>query len=92
MSGESEKATQRLPLAERLALRPREAAAALGISERTLRANLPRLPHVRLDGAVLVPVEPLRRWLEERAKAPADRDDRIVAEILDSLGGKTKSS
>jgi hypothetical protein len=58
-----------LALSERLALRPREAAAALGLSERALRSLLPRLPHFREGAAVLIPVDGLRRWLEERARA-----------------------
>ncbi len=53
----------------RLALRPKEAAAALGLSERAFHSLLPRLPHFRTDRAVLIPVEGLRRWLEEEAKA-----------------------
>jgi hypothetical protein len=70
---------------QRLALRPREAAAALGISERTLRSLLPRLPHMRLDGAVLIPVDSLRRWLSQNAEAPGDRVDRLVAESLGAI-------
>ena len=73
-------------LDERLALRPREAAAALGLSERTFRSLLPSIPHVRLEGAVLVPVDSLRRWLTDRAKAPGTREDRIVSEILGEIG------
>jgi excisionase family DNA binding protein len=68
------KAPTELHLADRLALRPPEAARALGVSERTLRALLPRLPHVRAGGAVLIPVDALRRWLEE---AVAGRESRI---------------
>ncbi len=45
---------------ERLALRPKEAAEALGIGERTLRQILPELPHVRIGGAVLLPGDGLR--------------------------------
>ena len=74
-----------LDLDSRLALRPAEAAKALGISERSLRTLLPRLPHLRLDGAVLLPVEALRRWLEEEAKALPNQVDKTVSEILDEL-------
>jgi hypothetical protein len=76
-----------LGLSDRLALRPREAAAALGLSERAFRALLPSLPHVRAGGAVLVPVEALRRWLEERARIGPDRIEAIVAETMDSIRG-----
>ena len=34
-----------------------EAAEALGIDERTLRQILPVLPHVRVGGVVLLPVD-----------------------------------
>lgn len=76
-----------LDLAGRLALRPGEAAESMGISVRTLRGLLPRIPHVRTgekNGAVIIPVDTLRRWLDEEAKAAGDRVDRIVREILDS--------
>ena len=72
----------RLDLAGRLALRPAEAAKVLGISERKLRQLLPRLPHVRLDGMVVLPVEPLRRWLADEAETQASRVDAAVAEVL----------
>jgi len=53
----------------RLALRPREAARALGISERLLwsKTTTNEIPHCRIGRAVLYPVDRLRRWLAERA-------------------------
>lgn len=54
-----------------LALRPREAAKALGIGERKLweitadRAS--GVPHIRLGRAVLYPVDLLRDWLAQQA-------------------------
>ena len=78
-----------LSLSDRLALRPREAAEALGLSERKFREVLPQLPHVRLGGAVLVSVEGLRAWLRERSEAQQGRVDRVVDEVLSSVrGGK----
>ncbi len=74
--------TKGVLLAERLALRPAEAARALGIGERTLRQLLPTLPHVRAGGTVLIPVEGLRRWLEEQAKIECARADVVAEEIL----------
>ncbi len=69
MSANGRQGEKRLDLATRLALRPAEAAQALGIGERTLRQILPELPHVRFGGVVLLPVERLLRGrLEERAK------------------------
>ncbi|HTF32149.1 MAG TPA: helix-turn-helix domain-containing protein [Myxococcota bacterium] len=73
-------------LAERLALRPKEAATALGLSERAFRALLPELPHVRVGGAVLVPIDSLREWLRDRAEAATNRVDVAVGEILYDIG------
>ena len=74
-----------IDLAGRLALRPIEAAEALGISERKLRQLLPGLPHVRLDGVVVLPVDQLRKWLAERAETQRSRVDSAVEEILADL-------
>jgi len=55
-----------------LALRPRDAAAALGVSERLLlewRKNH-GLPYVRLGETVLHPVEELRAWLRAKSLDP----------------------
>jgi predicted DNA-binding transcriptional regulator AlpA len=56
----------------RLALRPREAAKALGIGERKLwevtADHTSGIPHVRLGKVVVYPVDELRRWLAERAQ------------------------
>ena len=54
-----------------LALRPREAAKALGVSERTLWTlthgqNPP--PHFRVGNAVLYPVNELRSWLTQQSQ------------------------
>jgi excisionase family DNA binding protein len=61
--------TSNLLPTDRLSLRPREAARALGISERSLwtltKAN--EVPHTRLGKSVLYPVDALRRWLDARA-------------------------
>ena len=58
-------------------MRPREAAKALGISERLLWewTNRGEVPHVRKGKAILYPVDSLRRWLEDQAateRGPAD--------------------
>ena len=52
-----------------LALRPREAAVALSLSERKLweLTNCGKVPHVRIGKALLYPVDALRRWLDEQA-------------------------
>ncbi len=72
-------------LTNRLALRPKEAAEALGIGERTLRQILPELPHVRVGGVILLPVEGLQAWLREQSRAERGRVDETVNEILDSM-------
>jgi excisionase family DNA binding protein len=56
-----------------LALRPREAAKALGVSERTLWTwtSDGTIPHVRRGKTILYPVDMLRRWLDEQANAKA---------------------
>lgn len=74
-----------IDLASRLALRPAEAARALGISERKLRQLLPQLPHVREEGVVLIPVAQLQRWLADRARSQEDRADAIAREQLEQL-------
>ena len=49
----------------RLALRPKDAAAALGIGERLLSdyKDIAKIPHFKLGAAVLYPVDALREWL-----------------------------
>ena len=69
----------------RLALRIGEVAESLGISERKVRDLLPQLPHVRVDRAVLIPVEALRHWLADQARAEKARSDRVTEEILASM-------
>jgi excisionase family DNA binding protein len=78
-------APEPLRLADRLALRPEEAARALGVSERTLRRLAPRLPRIRDGGTVLYPVEALRRWLDEQARAEGAREARIAHEIVGAV-------
>ena len=56
--------------APRLALRPREVARALGISERVLwglTADQARgIPHFRIGRSVLYPRAALERWIDQR--------------------------
>ena len=55
----------------RLALRPREAARALGIGQRklweTTADRTSGIPHVRFGKAIVYPVRELQDWLAERA-------------------------
>ena len=59
-------------MVEKLSLRPREAAQALGISERTLWSLCQRdeIPHVKTGRVVLFPIESLKRWLMEKTTRP----------------------
>jgi excisionase family DNA binding protein len=53
-----------------LSMRPREAAKALGISERLLWewTDRGKVPHIRLGKAILYPVDSLRDWLKKQAQ------------------------
>ena len=74
-----------LDLQSRLALRPKEAAAALGVSERKLRQMLPDLPHVHECGVVLIPVDLLREWLRERVEAEQAKEKVAVQKVIQQL-------
>ncbi len=52
----------------RITLRPREAARALGIGERTLRDLLRSgaIAHIRLERAVLIPLADLEAFVADR--------------------------
>ncbi len=75
---------------ERLALRPKEAAEALGVSERTLRQLLPELPTVRRGNIVLVPVAGLREWLREESEAERAHGGKVVTDILEAVHPRGK--
>lgn len=64
------------PTIPTLSLRPRDAAQALGIGERTLwqMTKDGAVPHVRLGKLVVYPVSLLQRWLEEQAAEPTKGD------------------
>ena len=77
-----------IDLATRLALRPEEAAAALGISVRTLRNLQPEIPHIRRGGVVLIPKVAIETWLSQQATV-ATVDSGEVDDILSKLKGRT---
>ena len=79
-------------LADRLALSIEEAAKALGVSPRHVRGLMPELPHVRLGGRVVFPVEGLREWLQKEAKAEPTKVDRAVNEVMASFEEDLHSS
>jgi hypothetical protein len=71
-----------IPITEPLALRPREAAKALGISPRTLWGlSAPRgpIPCLRIGNGkrqtVLYPVAGLQAWLSQQAEAEKGGSD-----------------
>ena len=83
--GDHPEKTSAPDLRTRLALRPKEAAEALGISERTLRGLLPELPHIRVGGVVMIPVQQLEDWLRRRSEAGEGAVDRIAGDIMCEL-------
>lgn len=62
----------------RLALRPKDAAKALGIGQRLLWSltNQGVIPHVKVGRATLYPVDLLRDWLVKQAAKVTHRDTR----------------
>lgn len=66
-----------IPNTEPLAYRRKDAAKAIGISERKLweitADKTSGIPHAKLGRAVVYPVDLLRRWLEERAGSNAEK-------------------
>lgn len=77
-------------LSARLTLRPKEAAEALGVDERTLRRwqRDEGLPYARVGRAVLFPVAELRAWLGERVTREKTAADH-AREILRDLTGES---
>lgn len=60
-----------------LAMRSREAAKALGISERLLWEWTDKgvIPHIRLGKAILYPVDSIREWLKREAEQGVEKID-----------------
>jgi hypothetical protein len=83
-----DRAGRELPdLGRRLALRPRELADCLGVSERALRQLAPELPRICRRGLVLYPVDAIREWLRHEARADGDAIKALVADTLAHLSG-----
>ena len=63
----------------RLALRFREVAKAIGVSQRTLfewvRKN--RIPHKKVGKVIMFSTDELRKWLASRTTASGERDDIV---------------
>ncbi len=75
-----------LDLANRVALGLREAAQALGVSERHLRDHLSQIPHFSLGHRTLIPVDAVRRWAAERAREQTRDTERDAGSMLEALG------
>lgn len=75
-----------IDLQTRLALRPKEAAALLGVSERTLRKWMrdEGLPYFQIDRGILIPTAELNRWMHARLQSQHTVDE-TVDEILNDL-------
>lgn len=60
-----------------LALRPREAAKALGVSERLLWdwTHNSDIPHARIGRTILYPVDGLREWLSRQVRPVEGAED-----------------
>jgi hypothetical protein len=68
-----EKPTKDLPLP--LAMRPKVAARAIGVCERTLWSLTQRgeIPHARIGSAVIYPTAAVMKWLDEITTHPPVR-------------------
>ena len=74
---------QLLGLQDRLALRPPEAAKALGLSERAFREHvLPRCPKFYAGRAVLIPKHLFQKHIETLATEETQQTDETAAELL----------
>lgn len=76
----------------RLALRPAEAAVALGLGRRLLWELTTRgeVPHVRLGRRILYPTADLQEWLTSKiqpGRPPADHAPRLVRGRGSRVGG-----
>ena len=76
-----------LDLRSRVALRPEEAAAALGVSARTVRSWMQDegLPYKKVgNGVVLIPCHALETWLDDGI-AEERRANALAEEVLSDL-------
>jgi hypothetical protein len=87
-------------LSGRIALRPREAARAVGVSLGTLMSwRDVGLPHVCVGRCILVPVSELRTWLssqvvrmgpEHVANSPGESDNQGAGAAISGAGGRSR--
>ncbi len=73
-------------LTQRVGLRIEEAAAALGLSERTFRDHiLPACPKFYVGRAVVIPVRAFERFVEELANEEQKQTQQTAAGLLANL-------
>jgi len=53
-----------------------------------MRSILPRVPHIRLGGRVLIPVDELRAWLRRESEAPRERVAEAMRTLEEKLGAR----
>lgn len=75
----------------RLAMRPPDAAASLGISERTLweRTKAGSIPCVKLGRLTLYPTEQLRQWLAEQVQCGGQSGEDGAEQSATGRGDQT---
>ena len=82
----SDRALGPLPdLATRFAVSAKELANALGVSERSIRDHQPEIPHVWIGNRILFPVDQVREWLGDRAKAQRSAGEGLANEIMNEM-------
>ncbi len=61
----------------KMLLRPAEAAKVCGVSERTFDnwLKIDGFPSIRIYGCRLIPVEPLRKWIDKQVENQGGADD-----------------
>lgn len=72
-------------LRKRITLRRDEAAAALGLSERTFSCVAPSLPRLWAGRIPLYPVRALEDWAIRNARTDGEVVDAVVEDVLGSI-------
>lgn len=78
--------TSTIDLANRVALRPEEAADAFGVNVKTVRKWMreEELPFFHMDRLIFIPIAGLEDWIKKRIHTERS-SDRIADEILENL-------
>ena len=73
-------------------LRKRGAADYMGVSRRKLDQLLPRMPHYRVDGMILLRKSEIDGWMAMNKIDPQEDLDAIVDDVLGRLKGGNHES